>query len=43
VRQRAPVAQVIESILMVWSASAPEEWAERIHYLPSLARHDARR
>jgi Domain of unknown function (DUF5615) len=40
VRQRASVGQVVEAILLVWSASAPEEWAGQIHYLPSLARHD---
>jgi len=39
VRQRASVGQVVEAILSVWSASAPEEWAGQIHYLPSLARH----
>ena len=39
VRQRASVGQVVEAILLVWSASAPEEWAGQIHYLPSLARH----
>ena len=43
VRQRAPVGQVVESILLVWSASAAGEWAGHIHYLPSLARHDLRR
>jgi hypothetical protein len=43
VRQRASVGQVVEAILLVWSASAPEEWAGQIHYLPSLARHDFRR
>jgi len=40
VRQRASVGQVVEAILLVWSASAPGEWAGQIHYLPSLARHD---
>jgi hypothetical protein len=43
VRQRASVAQVVESILLVWSASAPGDWAGYIHYLPSLARHDSHR
>lgn len=42
VRQRASVGQVVEAILLVWSASVPEEWAGQIHYLPSLARHDLR-
>lgn len=40
VRQRASVGQVVEAILLVWSASVPGEWAGQIHYLPSLARHD---
>jgi hypothetical protein len=40
VRQRASVGQVVDAILLVWSASAPEEWAGQIHYLPSFARHD---
>lgn len=40
VRQSASVGQVVEAILLVWSASALEEWAGQIHYLPSLARHD---
>jgi hypothetical protein len=40
VRQRASVGQVVEAILLVWSASAPGEWAGQMHYLPSLARHD---
>lgn len=39
VRQRASVGQVVEAILLIWSASTPGEWAEQIHYLPSLARH----
>lgn len=40
VRQRASVGQVVEAILLVWSASAPVDWAGQIHYLPSLARHE---
>jgi hypothetical protein len=43
VRQRACVGQVIEVILLIWSASALGEWAGQIHYLPSLARHDFNR
>jgi hypothetical protein len=42
-RQRASVGQIIEALLLVWSASSPEEWAGQIHYLPSLARHGFRR
>jgi len=37
--QRAPVAQVIDAILLAWSASRPEDWAGQIHYLPSFARY----
>lgn len=40
VPQRASVGQVVEAILLVWSASVPGEWAGQIDYLPSLARHD---
>ncbi|HYL77714.1 MAG TPA: DUF5615 family PIN-like protein [Bryobacteraceae bacterium] len=39
VRQRAPFGQAVEAILMVWSASAREDWADQIHYLPSFSRH----
>jgi len=37
--QGAAVGDVIESLLLVWSASREEEWANQIHYLPSLSRH----
>ena len=43
VRQQASVGQVVDALLLVWSASSPGEWAGQIHYLPSLARHDFRR
>jgi len=43
VRQRASLGQVVEALLLVWSASVPEEWADQIRYLPSFARHDFRR
>jgi hypothetical protein len=36
---RATVGEVIESLLLVWSASREEESANQIHYLPSLNRH----
>jgi hypothetical protein len=42
-RQRASVGQIVEAVLLVWSASSPGEWAGQIHYLPSLARHNFRR
>jgi len=43
VRQRASVGQIVDAILLVWSASSPGEWAGQIHYLPSFARHHFRR
>ena len=41
-RQRASVGQIIDTFLLVWSGSSPEDWAGQVHYLPSLARHDFR-
>lgn len=35
----APVGEIIESLLIIWSASRETEWADRIHYLPSLSIH----
>jgi Domain of unknown function (DUF5615) len=35
----ASVGEVVESLLIVWSASREEEWTDQIHYLPSLSRH----
>ena len=43
VRQRASVGQIVDALLLVWSASSPGEWADQIHYLPSLSRHNFRR
>ena len=37
--QSADVGDVIESLLIIWSASREEEWIDQIHYLPSLSRH----
>ena len=39
VPQDAVVRDVIDAILLVWSASSPADWANQIHHLPSLARH----
>jgi hypothetical protein len=39
IHQRAHVGQVVEAILLAWSASNPEDWRAQIHYLPSFARH----
>jgi hypothetical protein len=35
----APGGDIIESLLIVWSASSEREWEDQIHYLPSLSRH----
>ena len=35
----ASVADIIESLLIIWSASHDKEWSGQIHYLPSLKRH----
>ncbi|MGH2501022.1 MAG: DUF5615 family PIN-like protein [Ktedonobacterales bacterium] len=32
--QQLPIAQAIEALLLVWDASAPEEWRDRLTYLP---------
>lgn len=37
--QSADVGDVIESLLIIWSASSEEEWIGQIHYLPSFSRH----
>jgi hypothetical protein len=42
-RQRTGVGQIVDALLLLWSASSPVEWAGQIHYLPSLARHGFRR
>jgi predicted nuclease of predicted toxin-antitoxin system len=43
VRQRASCGEVVEALLMVWSASIAEAWANQIYYLPSFTRHAFRR
>jgi hypothetical protein len=37
VSQEAAIREVIEALVLVWSASSPCDWADRIHRLPSLA------
>jgi hypothetical protein len=32
--QQLPIAQAIEALLLVWDASAPEEWRYWLTYLP---------
>ena len=39
VTQSAPIAQVVEAIIMVWAASEPAEWENQVRYLPSMSRH----
>jgi hypothetical protein len=34
VPQGTPIAAVIESILLIWTASDKEEWVNRIAWLP---------
>jgi hypothetical protein len=34
VAQRGPIGEVIASLLLVWAASQPEDWRDRIVYLP---------
>lgn len=34
VSQKQPVSQVAEDLLLIWSASEPEEWVNRIRSLP---------
>ncbi len=34
VRQRVAIGEILESLLLIWSASRPEEWHNGIHYLP---------
>jgi hypothetical protein len=34
VKQRAPLADVIEALVMVWAASAADEWKNRIVEIP---------
>lgn len=35
----ASVGEVVESLLIIWSASGESDWADQIHYLPALSRH----
>jgi len=32
--QRTPVSAIIESLLLIWSASEAEEWAGQVEFLP---------
>ena len=37
--QSASVGEIVESLLIIWSASRDSDWANSVHYLPSLSRH----
>jgi hypothetical protein len=39
VSQRAQVQGVVEAIVLIWSASNPEDWRDQAHHLPALTRH----
>lgn len=34
VPQEAPIASVIESILVIWAASEADDWIDRVEWLP---------
>ena len=36
VKQRTPVVEVIDALVLIWAASGPEEWANRILEIPGI-------
>ena len=42
ISQAVPVAEAIDSLVLIWSASWPSELENRIHYLPSFEVHSFR-
>jgi hypothetical protein len=34
VHQFQPIGQVIDSLLLIWSASEAEDWKDQVHFLP---------
>ncbi len=40
VAQSAPMAEVIEALLVIWAISDASEWRDQAFYLPDLIRHD---
>lgn len=36
IRQDLPVGQAVESLLLIWEASEPDEWANRVCLVPTL-------
>ena len=39
VAQFAPIAPIVECLILIWSNSDPDVWQDQIHYLPSLSLH----
>lgn len=37
--KRAPIAEIAESIVLIWSASEPAEWEAQVRHLPNLDHH----
>ena len=36
IRQDLPVGQAVESLLLIWEASEPDDWANRVCLVPTL-------
>ena len=36
IRQDLPVSQAVESLVLIWEASEPDEWENRVCLVPSL-------
>ena len=36
IRQDLPVSQAVENLLLIWEASEPDEWENRVCLVPSL-------
>ncbi len=36
VRQDLPIGEAIDTLLLIWEASEPDEWVNRLCLLPSL-------
>ena len=34
VKQTQPLGAVIDSLILIWSASEAEEWRDEVHFLP---------
>ena len=40
VSQHAPIGEVIDALVLIWAASAAEEWKNRIVNIPESSSHD---